>query len=79
VTNHPRSLHYALARWEAESVAHRNLCNLPYDMEGFVAGFLLGATDGMDITTDIRHSSIRAGFRAGRQSLEIWAREQSHP
>ena len=74
---HPRTLHYALARWEAESLAYRNLCNLPYDMEGFVAGFLAGATDGAELVTDVRHSSLRVGFRSGREALEMWAREQN--
>ena len=74
---HPRTLHYALVRWETESLAYRNLCGSPYDMEGFVAGFLVGATDGAELVTDVRHSSLRVGFRSGREALEMWAREQN--
>ena len=66
----------ALARWEAESGSYRRLCGVPYRLEPFLAGYLLGALGENlpEVSGDIQ-ASFRVGFRSGTESRTIEMRE----
>lgn len=64
----------AIQRWEAESGAMRTLCNLPYDLDTYVAGFILGYR-GAPMPDAPGFDSMRVGFRAGEADRRIDDRE----
>lgn len=64
----------AIQRWEAESGAMRSLSGLPYDLDTYVAGFVLGyrkepCPPGMHL------DSFRVGHRSGEADRRIADRE----